>query len=284
MNSANLLIAVLAAVSAGIFAWLFLLRFYDKLKRLQNSYTETTNSRLSELFYFVDLEKYFPIYIIILCVFPILTWILSDHLLLGLIMLVFLLFFPHMLLSHLHNKRIKTFERQLPDALSMLSGSLKVGASLDQAMDTVITESEAPLSQEFNLFLRERKLGVELNVALSNLENRIELEDLSLLLAAIKISREVGGNLADTLDNLADTLRRKLVMEGKIDSLTAQGKLQGIVMSLLPMLLAGVLMKLEPKAMGMLFTTKIGWMVIGVIAALQILGFISIQKITRIDV
>jgi tight adherence protein B len=284
MISSNLIIAALTACSAGIFAWLFLLRFYDSLSSFQTSYTENTSSRLSELFYFVDLQKIFPFYVVALLVFPLLTWIISDHLLLGLVMLILLLFAPHMLLSHLHKKRIKTFEKQLPDALAMLSGSLKVGASLDQAMDTVITESEAPLSQEFSLFLRERKLGVELNVALNHLEQRIELEDLSLLLAAIKISREVGGNLADTLDNLADTLRRKLVMEGKIDSLTAQGKLQGIVMSFLPMLLAGVLMKLEPKAMGMLFTTKIGWMTIAVIATLQILGFVSIRKITRIDV
>ncbi len=284
MNIPTLLIASFASVSVGLFTWLFLLRFYEKLKRLQTSYTETTNSRLSELFYFVDLQKYVLVYLIVLIVFPILSWVLSDHLLLGLLTLILLLCAPHMLLSHLHYKRLKTFEKQLPDALAMLSGSLKVGASLDQAMDTVISESEAPLSQEFNLFLRERKLGVELSVALNHLEERIPLEDLSLLLAAIKISREVGGNLADTLDNLADTLRRKLVMEGKIDSLTAQGKLQGIVMSLLPMLLAAVLMKLEPKAMGMLFTTRIGWMVVAIVAVLQILGFISIRKITRIDV
>jgi tight adherence protein B len=94
----------------------------------------------------------------------------------------------------------------------------------------------------------------------------------------------VGGNLAETLEILADTLRRKLTMEGKIDSLTAQGKLQGIVMSSLPVLLIIVLMRIEPAAMGMLFTTRIGWAVLALVSAMQVLGFLAIRKITSINV
>jgi tight adherence protein B len=166
----------------------------------------------------------------------------------------------------------------------MLTGSLRAGASVATALENLIKESPAPLSQEFNLMVREQKLGLDLETMVRNMERRIPLEALSMSLSAILISREVGGDLAQTLESLADTLRRKLTMEGKIQSLTAQGKLQGVVMSALPLLLMLVLLKLEPDAMGMMFTTKIGWAVLFLILCMQTLGFIAIRKITRIDV
>jgi tight adherence protein B len=179
---------------------------------------------------------------------------------------------------------MRKFERQLPDALVMLSGTLRAGASIPNALDSLIAESPVPLSQEFSLLVRERKLGVDLDTALENMERRIPLEDLSMALSAIRISREVGGDLAATLESLADTLRRKLTMEGKIESLTAQGKLQGIVMSGLPVLLMLILLKLEPATMSLMFTTKIGWAVLFLVLCMQVLGFLAIRKITRIDV
>ena len=116
------------------------------------------------------------------------------------------------------------------------------------------------------------------------MEKRLPIEGLSMALSAIRISREVGGDLAGTLNSLADSLRRKLTMEGKIDSLTAQGKMQGLVMSALPLLLMVALMRLEPAAMGQLFTTKMGWAVLMIIFCMQVLGFMAIKKITSIDV
>jgi len=166
----------------------------------------------------------------------------------------------------------------------MVAGSIRSGSSLPIALDSLINESSPPLSQEFGLYVRERKLGVHQDVAFENLERRVPLEDLSLSLSAVRISSEIGGDLAETLESLAATLRKKLIMEGKIDSLTSQGKLQGLVMSSLPLFLIAALMKLEPDAMGQMFTTKIGWMVLTTILCMQVLGFIAIRKITAIDV
>ncbi len=202
----------------------------------------------------------------------------------GLLTFFVLLVSPFFVLNMLIRQRLKKFERQLPDALVMLSGSLKAGASFSIALDGLIRESPAPLSQEFSLLVREWKLGVDMDTALNNMERRLPLEDLTMFLSAVRISREVGGNLAETLESLADTMRRKLTMEGKIDSLTAQGKLQGIVMTCLPLLLMVALLKLEPDSMGLMFTTKIGWMVLLLIFFMQLLGYLAIRKITEIKV
>ena len=119
---------------------------------------------------------------------------------------------------------------------------------------------------------------------MANMEQRIPLQDFSMLVTALRINREVGGNLADTIESLGETLRRKAMMEGKIQSLTAQGRLQGIVMTGLPVLLAVLLNFMEPEAMSKLWTTALGWAVLGVIVVMEALGFFMIRKITSIDV
>lgn len=280
----NLCIALLAGCSAGILAWLFMVRFYDSLQLFKESYTETTANRFSDMFMFVNIRKFFYVYIGLLCTVPLLVWLMTDNILIAFLVLLLVLIAPHVILKKMWQRRVTKFKRQLPDALLMLSSSLKSGSSLSQAMENVAQESEPPLSQEFKLFSRQRKLGVDMATAMDQLEKRMMLEDLAMLLSAIQISQEVGGNLATTLANMAETLRQKLTMEGRIASLTAQGRLQGVVMSLLPMLLLVVLMKLEPKAMGLMFTTGMGWAAFGLIIAMQLLGYLSIRKITQIDV
>lgn len=281
---ANLIIACLASISAGIFAWLFFLQMHEKLSYYKEIVSEMTTNKFSELFMFIDVSRYFYYYVGTVLIFPVIVTELSGDVSLGVLSFVAVLFSPYLILKFLIKKRLKRFEQQLPDALIMIAGSIRSGASLPIALDSLVKESSPPLSQEFSLLVRERKLGLNMDTALENMERRLPLEDLSMFLSAVRISREIGGNLAETLESLAETLRRKLVMEGKIDSLTAQGKLQGIVMSSLPIFLMIALLKLEPTAMGMMFTTKIGWVVLFMIFLMQILGFLAIRKITEIDV
>jgi tight adherence protein B len=152
------------------------------------------------------------------------------------------------------------------------------------ALDSVVQESLPPLAEEFDLLMREIRLGIDLDVAMRNIEKRIPIPDFMMVTAAITIAREVGGNLAEALESVARTLREKLQMEGKIRALTSQGRMQGIVMTCLPLLLMVVLRFIEPKAMAPLFSEPIGWATLGVIAAMEFLGYQSISKITRIDV
>lgn len=277
-------IAGLAALSGGLFAWLVVQRASERVLAYRKHLASATESRFAEMFVFVDVGRWFNVYIAGVMVVPPAVWIVTRELWLGAVVLAVSLVAPYMLLSIFYKRRLKAIEKQLPDALIMLSASLRAGASFTSALETLIQESTPPISQEFSLLLREVRIGVDMDTALDHMEQRIPLEDFRLFLSAIRISREVGGNLADTLDKIASTLRSKLVMEGKINSLTAQGRLQGIVMSLLPLALIAVLMKLEPVAMGMLFTTKLGWLTLLVIIVMQVLGFFAIRKITEIDI
>ncbi len=280
----NILISCLAAASAGIFAWLFFLKMYEKMAYYKSTVEEITTNKFSELFLFVNISTYFYYYITALFFFPIVTAVLSGDISIGIIVFLAILFSPYMILTSMIRKRQKKFEKQLPDALIMVAGSIRSGSSLPIALDNLIKESEPPLSQEFGLYVRERKLGLDRDTAFKNLERRMPIEDLSISLSAIRISTEVGGDLAQSLELLAETLRKKLTMEGKIESLTSQGKLQGIVMSSLPLFLIVCLMKLEPDAMGQMFTTKIGWMVLVTVLCMQAVGYMVIRKITTINV
>src|SRR5690606_5689807 len=191
--------------------------------------------------------------------------------------------FRSLVFKQLTKKRLQKFEEQLPDAFMLLSGSLQSGASLSMALENVVHQSPAPLSQEFGLLIKNIRLGVSLEDALLKLEKRIPIPSFTMASSAIRISREVGGNLVETINSMAAMLRRKRVMEGKIDSLTAQGRAQGTFMALLPVFLIGILSAIEPEAMSQLYTTRNGLMVLTVMVVMEILGFISIRRITRID-
>jgi tight adherence protein B len=161
---------------------------------------------------------------------------------------------------------------------------MKSGQSLQQAMETVVTFEKGPIAQEMTLFLRELRVGVGFNEALDNFYAHLPRNEVQLVVAAMKIARETGSNLAETLERIAQTLRSKLQMEGKIRSLTAQGKLQGIVMAALPVGMGLVLARAEPHAMSYMYTTWYGWAVMAVIGVMDMIGYFIIRKIVSIDV
>jgi len=173
---------------------------------------------------------------------------------------------------------------QLPDVLLMLGSSLRAGTSLQIALDIAIRETPAPLAQELGVVVREQRLGVALEDALETMATRLKLAEVELVVAAMNIARDAGGNLAETLDRLSATLRAKATMEGKIRALTSQGKLQGLIVGLLPVFLMLVLTKMQHAAMMPLYHTIVGWAVLGVVGILEFIGFMMIRKIVAIDV
>lgn len=184
----------------------------------------------------------------------------------------------------LHQRRLLEINRQLADALQGLADMLRSGASFQSALETLVRESHPPISQEFGLILKELRMGLSVAEAFRNLELRCPLEDLRLLVAGVIINREVGGSLSDLLLSLASTIRRKQEMRGKIDALTAQGRMQGWVMTALPGLIALAIYSLEPRAMAMLFQSIWGWAVVTVSVVMLALGYAMIRKIVRIDI
>jgi len=215
---------------------------------------------------------------------PLFVLMLTGDWIVALFILAIAAVFPFYFYKSMRKKRLRKFELQLPEALVMVSGSLSSGASLNMALESMLKEQPAPLSQEFMLFMREQRIGVDFDMSLRNMERRIPLQDFIMFTAAMRISREVGGNLGEVLTTLAETLRRKATMEGKIESLTAQGRMQGIVMAGLPILLGVLLYFMEPVAMAKLFSTTIGWGVLTVIIIMEVMGYVFIRKITSIDV
>lgn len=269
-------VAVIAIVAVQLFrSWLDVQQ--DKL-------AITAKTDLAAMFIFIDPKLLFKYSVGSLIVIPIVLLIVLDNPLIAVVSGVVVAFMPRYFVKHMQKSRLELFEKQLPDALLMVSGGMRAGASLSVALESMVKEQKPPLAQEFDLMLREQRLGVDFDTALSNMEKRMPLPDFVLLVAAMKITREVGGNFAEILESLATTLRRKHEMEGKIKALTAQGKLQGIVMAMLPVFLLAILTFMEPAAMAPLYNTLYGWGVLLVVSIMITVGYLGIRKIVNIDV
>ena len=252
--------------------------------RYQRRFTGDVGRRLNDLLLFVDAQRLFRwnllLALLVMAAIRLLTgsWLLMAIGVVGLAML------PNLVLVRLARQRRLRFAEQLPDALMLVGAAIRAGASLPLALRQMSQEMAAPCGQEFELMLREQRLGVTLDDALGSLERRMGGDDLRLFTAAIRIAGDSGGNLAETLERLADSIRRKLTVEGKIRALTAQGRLQGWIMELLPPVVAAVLFVIEPHAMEPLLATWQGWVVCGVIAVLEVAGLLFIRRIMEIDI
>jgi len=254
------------------------------MEHYRDTFTESATANMSDMFMFIDAQRMFQMNLVAIVVLPIVTWLFLGDPITTLTVFALVAFAPAMLYRSMRRKRLRRFEEQFPDGLILMSGAMRAGASLNIAMENLVKEQPAPLSQEFELFMREQRIGVDFDVSLANMEKRLPLQDFAMFASALRINREIGGNLAEIVESLAETLRRKHQMEGKIESLTAQGKLQGIVMTALPVLLGVLLYFLERNAMEKLWTTTIGWIVLAVIIIMEFMGYIMIRKITSIDV
>lgn len=247
-------------------------------------FSSEMDTQLREAFVFIESGQLYRLLLIGAIGMAVLAYFLTDSLGWGLALLALSGLAPKVALGWLKARRIKRFSHQLPDALSMISGGLRSGSSLTQAIAMAARECPVPISQELSLVMREQRLGASLDACMTNLETRIHLAEVTLFAAAVRVAQETGGNLAETLDRLVDTLRRKMAVEGKIDSLTAQGRLQGWVMAFLPVGIAAALFMIEPQAMQPLLTTWYGALVCVVVVVLEVLGLYFIRKIVRIDV
>lgn len=247
-------------------------------------FTERTRFHLSEMFLFIDSSRLYVMSIALVMLVGIGVWLATGALVLGAAAAILMAYVPKIVLRKLKERRLLKLETQLPDALQVMAGALRAGIGLGAAFQQVVRESRPPLSQEFDLVLREVRLGVTLDAALENLSHRVSLQAVTLFVSAMRIANETGGNLAEALERTADTLRSKLGVEGKIRALTAQGKLQAWIVGLMPVLLLFVLTNLEGDAMRLLWETRIGWATLAVVGMLEFFGVWLIRKIVAIDV
>jgi tight adherence protein B len=180
--------------------------------------------------------------------------------------------------------RLSAFNKQLPDTITLLSNSLRAGSSFLQSIELVSREGGPPMSDEMGRVVREVNLGLGMEEALHNLVRRIKSDDLDLMVTAIGIQQQVGGNLAEILDTIAFTIRERVRIKGEINTLTAQGRVSGYLVAFLPIGLGAVLNIINPAFMQPLFTQTIGRILIGVGVVMMTIGFLAIRKITDIKV
>lgn len=253
-------------------------------QRWREQFTENARVSLNDMFVFIDPGTLFRLNVALFLLLPMLVWLATGAVFFAVVAAIAGAIFPRVAWVVLRNRRLSKLVLQLPDVLTMMAGSMRAGASLQQALDMVVKENPAPISQEFSILLREQRLGLALEDSLRGMAQRLKIEDFDLFVSAMTIAKEVGGNLSEVLERLATTLRAKAVMEGKIKALTSQGKLQGIIVGLLPVFLAGILYVMDPVAMTPLFTTMYGWAVMAGVFVLLALGGFFIKKIVTIDV
>jgi tight adherence protein B len=191
---------------------------------------------------------------------------------------------PRFYLKTLEGRRLKKFDSQLVDAIVLVANSLKAGMNLVQAIEMVTREMGPPIKQEFAMALSENRLGKPIVQAFEDMKKRVPSADLAITLNAMNIAQETGGVLSEVFLKIADTIRERNRIRARIDTLTAQGRMQGLVMTLLPWGMAGVLYLLDPAMMRPLFNTTIGQFVLAAIVVLEICGWVVIRKIVAIDI
>jgi tight adherence protein B len=279
-----LLLSLLVAVIAAGTVWFFVDVFVKAAADYRERFKESAQRSLSTLFLFIEADRLFVMNVLLIITVFLVSLVIFGNIYLSLVLSVAAAASPPLVYRVLRRRYMDRAIDQLPDTLMSLASGMRSGQSLQQSLEAVVSFDKGPLAQELTLFLRELRVGVGFNEALDNLHARLPRNEIQLVGAAMKIARETGSNLAETIERIAATLRSKMQMEGKIRSLTAQGKLQGIVMAALPFVIGAALFKMEPTAMGYMFTTWYGWLVVGTILTFDIIGYLIIRKIVDIDV
>lgn len=271
---------ILASSLGGIVLCLVV---YQLANIYQQNFLHEVDSGLQDILLYMDPRQLLQALILFLIVLiPVSLYLLNT--VITAILVIVVLGAPKLILPFLRNRRHKLFAEQLPDTLASMATAMRSGLNLVQALQQVVKNQPAPISQEFAQVLLEYRVGQDLVDSLESLHKRVPREELVLVNSAIKIARKVGGNLAETFESLADTIREKMKIEGRINALTAMGKAQGWLAVFFPVVMGYAFYKLEPIAMIKLFTTLGGWIWLSIMFVMILIAAFLIRKIVNIDV
>jgi tight adherence protein B len=190
---------------------------------------------------------------------------------------------PEIFILFLRRRRRAAFSEQLVDGLTLMANGMRSGFTLQQAIDMLIEEMPAPISQEFELVRREYRVGVDLDVALRNCVNRTKDADLDLVVTAIQITRQLGGNLAEVFDRIVAMVRERKILKGKGEALTSEGKMQAVVVGLLPYVFMFAMVKVNPELMRLMWTTFPGILCLIAVILLDVVGYLWVRKVATVE-
>lgn len=188
------------------------------------------------------------------------------------------------ILNQMEKLRQAKFESQLVDGLMLLSGSLKAGLSLTQSFEALVEEMPAPISQEFGIVLRQNRMGIPLEDCLSRLKQRVPGEDLGMIISAILVARETGGDLTTIFSSLVVTIRERSRLFGRVKALCTQGNIQGKIMMVLPVIFGLGVSKLNPELISVLTNDPSGRMLLIYAVVSEVIGIILITRFSKIEV
>lgn len=211
-----------------------------------------------------------------------LSFTVSPNLLRALILILVGTFALPLYLKMAINKRLALFERQLGDALMVISNGLRAGFSFPQALDNVAKDLADPIRAEFKSVVRELQLGGDMETALTKVATRMNSDDMKLLATAVVVQQQVGGNLAEILDTISQTIRERLSIKRSVRTLTAQGRISGKIIGFLPIVLLIILSVLNPTYMQPFFTTTYGHIMLLIGTVMECIGFLVIRKIVDV--
>jgi tight adherence protein B len=296
-SSATILAAAIVAaagLSLGGLAWVVLRAFRTGAEAYSGAYSQHTARQFEDIFLFVPPRRIAEAgwacgaAAFLLVAMPFFDPHAGGQTLVGLglgaVAALAALRLPRQALAFLRVRRRRRFNEQLVEALSHMSNALRAGFSITQSFETVVENGDNPIAQEFDVLLQQTRVGMSFNDALESLDRRVGSDDLTLVCTAIDISRRTGGNLTEIFDKIALTIRERMRIERRVLTLTAQGRLQGIIVGAMPVVVGVTLAALRPSLMMPFVRSLAGMISIAAVVILVSLGAWTIRKIIRIDV
>ncbi|MCO4768761.1 MAG: type II secretion system F family protein [Deltaproteobacteria bacterium] len=283
---ASLIVTVIGLAIGGIvflLAWLNGPELITGWKRFERSYLERLHRALDAIYSRTDPKKYFYTHIAITTVlFIFVSYLLGPAN--GVLVSILVGLFPWLGLARAKRQRLERLEDQIPDALISMSNSLRAGLTLPQAIGILVDNTAPPIAQEFGLMLKEHKLGLTLDEAMNNMGERVRSKNLDLVITSVQVARVAGGNLPQVFEDTAEAIRDIRRLEDKIETMTAQGRMQAWVLGSLPVGMAVLIYKVDPLMVSPLWEDPIGWIILFFIALFEIVGIFMIRKIVSVDV
>lgn len=274
---------IFLTMGVGAVVWFLPPWLWQLSQQQKRQFEQRSEHHFADSFVFLRGQEVFKFFIAMLLMVLFMLWLLGGKIVLVVLLVVGCFLLWPLYLKLLKKRRLMRFEKQFPDYLLALAGALRAGSSLGVAMQRITPLSHAPLSQEMGLLLREQRMGVSLMKALEQLHSRMPCEGSSLFKSAIAVAGQSGGGLAELLESMAQTITKRLYVEGRIRALTAQGRMQAWVMVLLPVLVGAALYFIDYELIAPLWQQRSGQVVMALIVVLEVVGLWMIHKIVNVS-
>jgi len=245
---------------------------------------EAQRTKLREVFVDMDPQKLFIINIVAPTVVGVIGLVVTRSIVGCLVGMGIGLVIPALIVKNMVISRKNRFNAQITDGLMILSSCLKGGLSLLQSIEALVEELPAPISQEFGLILRENKMGIALEESFENLNRRMPSDELNLLTTAILVARETGGDITQLFSRLIGTIRAKIKINDQIKTLSMQGKIQGVVMSMLPVVFAVMVVSFQPNYFDIMLSSPLGRGLLVYAVISELIGMYMIRMFSKVNV